>query len=217
MKNNFFLYKTLALVENSTVGASPSYNCSNKYGLITRKTLYCQNRCELMNYKWAISILKATLTNLNNIQARTVFCDYVVIWYFWTCRYTAFTSKLFPKHYHATTILLRCKLFLAATSIWESASLQISKGLLLLAIFHLLDLQLLTADQRGFKSQIISWAFENAWIIVGGYSSVIKGHRALIGQRLSQFGHHAYAVGNPVSQSGCESDISLSVLAGHPH
>lgn len=78
MKNNlFFIYKTLALVENSTVGASPSYNYSNKYGLITRKTLYCQNRCELMNYKWAISILKATLTNLNNIQARTVF---VTMW-----------------------------------------------------------------------------------------------------------------------------------------
>lgn len=208
-----FLYKTLPLVENSTVGASPSYNCpiNNKKNIILSEPMWT-NELQMSNINF-----KATLTNLNNIQARTVFCDYVVIWYFWTCRYTAFTSKLFPKHYHATTILLRCKLFSAATSIWESASLQISKGLLLLAIFHLLDLQLLTADQRGFKSQIISWAFENAWIIVGGYGSVIKGHRALIGQRLSQFGRHAYAVGNPVSQSGCESVISLSVLAGHPH
>lgn len=30
-------------------------------------------------------------------------------------------------------------------------------------------------------------SFWNAWIIVGGYSSVIGGHRALIGQRLSPF------------------------------
>lgn len=115
------------------------------------------------------------------------------------------------------SVLLRFKQFSIATSIWKSASPQISKSLLLSAIFHLLHLQLLTADQRPFNVPDSLMSFWNAWIIVGGYGLVIKGHRALIGQRLSQFGRHAYATGNPVSQNGCESDISLAGLAGHPH
>lgn len=131
------------------------------------------------------------------IRNRT-FCDRVVI-------------------YHATSVLLRFKQFSTATSIWKSSSPRISKGLSLLAIFHLLHLQLLAEDQRRFNVPDYLMSFWNAWIIVGGYGSVIKGHRALIGPRLSQFGRHAYAMGNPASQNGCESDISLTGLAGHPH
>lgn len=119
--------------------------------------------------------------------------------------------------FHATSVLLRFKQFSIATSIWKSARPQIRKGLLLLVIFHLLHLKLLAADQRSFNAPDYLMSFWNAWFIVGGYGSVIKGHRALIGQRLSQFGRHAYAMGNPASQNKCESDISLAGLAGHPH
>lgn len=79
------------------------------------------------------------------------------------------------------------KLFSAATSIWERAGLQIRGGLLLSAIFHLSHLRLLASHQRGFNVPDYFLSLWNAWIIVGGYGSVIKSHRASIGQRLSQF------------------------------
>lgn len=43
------------------------------------------------------------------------------------------------------------------------------------AAFDPIHHRLLAADQRVLTSQIISRASKNAWIIVGGYSSVIKG------------------------------------------
>lgn len=118
--------------------------------------------------------------------------------------------------YHATSVLLRFKQFSIATSIWKTACPHIRRGLLLSAVFHLLHLQLLSVDQRHFNVPDYLMSFWNAWIIVGGYGLVITGHRALIGQRLSQFGRHAYAMGNPVSHSGCEWYF-LAGLACHPH
>lgn len=70
------------------------------------------------------------------------------------------TSRNRTVIYHSSAVLLRFKQFSVATSIWESPGPQISTGLPLLAIFHLIHLPLLAANQRVLMSPIISWAFE---------------------------------------------------------
>lgn len=80
---------------------------------------------------------------------------------------------------------LRFKQFPIATSIWkvldpESAEVSFCQPSFIRHISNPF-----AVDQRRLNVPDYLMSFWDAWIIVGGYGSVIKDHGALIGQRLS--------------------------------
>lgn len=93
--------------------------------------------------------------------------------------------------------LLKVQTIFCSYSTLEKVTLphpQISAGLPLVAIFHLAHPRPLTRGFFNVRDYLTS--FWNAWIIVGGYSSVIRAHGALIGKDCHRFGRRVCDAGD---------------------